>query len=1069
MSKLRFTCLGFIIALTFSQFTGTAQGDGEWSLITGPGFRDMNAITVLDNGFWFGAGGRLNNDAISSIMRSNDGGKNWHFRLDEVNAQLTDVVFISDSIGVMAGWDGTVYRTEDVGLSWTRIVLQGNLANRHYNSLSAVNGATIFAAGGNVSNDSIQTIMRSDDGGLTWNLVRDALAPILYDLEMLDQNNGYAVGGHSSIIKTVDGGSNWTEVAVPGTLGSRDFRDIHFRENDAWIVGGIPGIDSVQTVLRSDDGGESWASEWDSIGPMLYAIDFIEDRGFTAGDNGVIYYTANGGDDWNQVFISPMINDALRGLRDVVWIKNELATFSGADGKILRYEEIEITPPFVETGDAMLINSNSLLFSAKVNPQGFETTVVFEYGIDSLNLTDSIEIAQNPVNGTELQDVSALLEDVDSETTYYYRAIATNMHGTVSGATRSVFSGARPLVETGDATLLDPNSIRFSGSVNPNGFETTVVFKYGVDSLNLTDSIDIAQNPVNGTEIQDVSAVLTGIDTETTYYYRAVATNVHGTASGATRSIFIGIPPLVETGDATIINPNSIKFSGSVNPNGDETMVVFEYGTDSENLTDAIVVDQNPVNGTEWQDVSAVLMGINLDEAYYYRTVATNLYGTAEGAIRPVFPGNNPIPNWDFEEWDSVIISNLKEWGIFGAPDIVESYNGTNALKLQGVEDAGPAVIYQGNVGQMGPSGYIHFPYKPDSLTGYFNYNIQDGDIARIWIQLADNAGVKLVDTIYILSGNTDDEWTRLSLPIEYETDGMPDSLFILLTSTDVFGETNNESVMIVDDLIFSGADQGAIPNGDFEEVDQEELLMPVNWYSGRPAPDTAGAVLVRTSNSQHGNYALKLRNTERDWGRASLNMDASLEFPAFPIKYAFNTFSGYYSFRPASEHDSLAISIRVFQEGVTVGAGQVFISGENLEYKKFEIEINPFAEPFEPDSANISISLFGMERTPSYALIDNLFFDGVVSGTKDAIVQDQMLEIFPNPTDGQITIRVPETIEDSAELEIYSISGQPVLTRQIENLNKELSVNARSLGAGTYVAVLKYRTGVHVGLFVVL
>ena len=69
--------------------------------------------------------------------------------------------------------------------------------------------------------------------------------------------------------------------------------------------------------------------------------------------------------------------------------------------------------------------------------------------------------------------------------------------------------------------------------MNARGSQTAFAFEYGTTtgfgSLSTVDSAG------DGTAVQDVSLPLTGLSPGTTYLYRLVASNAHGTALGAVR------------------------------------------------------------------------------------------------------------------------------------------------------------------------------------------------------------------------------------------------------------------------------------------------------------------------------------------------------------------------------------------------------------------------------------------------------------------------------------------------------------------------------------------------------
>jgi hypothetical protein len=79
-------------------------------------------------------------------------------------------------------------------------------------------------------------------------------------------------------------------------------------------------------------------------------------------------------------------------------------------------------------------------------------------------------------------------------------------------------------------TAITSNSTRLQARVNPSGFPTTGIFLYGTstNSWNSTEQQDLGQ----GYDEFSVAADLSGLIPGTTYYFRAVATNIAGTTYG---------------------------------------------------------------------------------------------------------------------------------------------------------------------------------------------------------------------------------------------------------------------------------------------------------------------------------------------------------------------------------------------------------------------------------------------------------------------------------------------------------------------------------------------------------
>jgi len=92
-------------------------------------------------------------------------------------------------------------------------------------------------------------------------------------------------------------------------------------------------------------------------------------------------------------------------------------------------------------------------------------------------------------------------------------------------------SAAPPMVTTGPATSVTSSSAALTGTVNPNGAETTYYFQYGTTTGYGSTTTGIAAG--SGTTSVSASTSLTGLSSGTTYHYRLAAANGGGTAYGA--------------------------------------------------------------------------------------------------------------------------------------------------------------------------------------------------------------------------------------------------------------------------------------------------------------------------------------------------------------------------------------------------------------------------------------------------------------------------------------------------------------------------------------------------------
>lgn len=120
---------------------------------------------------------------------------------------------------------------------------------------------------------------------------------MLRSVYFTDPNTGYAAGVYGTIVKTVNAGNSWYELAsnFPYDLYAVQFTDS--------ITGYVTGAGGA--ILRTQDAGETWTFLSSNTTNDLYSLCFPEANiGYAIGDN--FYYneptqivkTFDGGDTW---------------------------------------------------------------------------------------------------------------------------------------------------------------------------------------------------------------------------------------------------------------------------------------------------------------------------------------------------------------------------------------------------------------------------------------------------------------------------------------------------------------------------------------------------------------------------------------------------------------------------------------------------------------------------------------------------------------------------------------------------------------------------------------------------
>jgi len=111
-------------------------------------------------------------------------------------------------------------------------------------------------------------------------------------------------------------------------------------------------------------------------------------------------------------------------------------------------------PPVATTNGAGDVDSDSATVAASVNPEGPETSYRFEYGPTDAYGSSTPNLGAGSGGGERA--VSARLNGLVDETTYYYRVVASNRHGTTYGTPQTLRT--MPLDTTLDAAPATPSN-----------------------------------------------------------------------------------------------------------------------------------------------------------------------------------------------------------------------------------------------------------------------------------------------------------------------------------------------------------------------------------------------------------------------------------------------------------------------------------------------------------------------------------------------------------------------------------------------------------------------------------
>ena len=224
----------------------------------------------------------------STTATSQDTGSSWDIFTDLVHEPwLRSADFPVGYMGFACGDDGSFYESIDAGGTWNALPVPASVDTVTFNDLDFLSNDIGYMVGGIrildsllLHSDSVQVILKTNDGGENWNIQHNVDGYWLKSVAFIDESTGIACGEKGTILRTTNGGTNWTEIAPPAGLEQRDFNEVLFLDDDTgFLVGGAytldtayTVIDSVQTILKTVNAGQSWSVVVDEAGSMLNAI-----------------------------------------------------------------------------------------------------------------------------------------------------------------------------------------------------------------------------------------------------------------------------------------------------------------------------------------------------------------------------------------------------------------------------------------------------------------------------------------------------------------------------------------------------------------------------------------------------------------------------------------------------------------------------------------------------------------------------------------------------------------------------------------------------------------------------
>jgi len=504
------------------------------------------------------------------------------------------------------------YATNGAGTAY------GNVTVPAAPSVTTTAGPTVSASdnsmatgGGNVTNEGGAAVTAR---GICW--IVGSTTPVITDAHTTDDSRS---GTFTSTMTGLDNNTTYYVRAyatnavgtVYGTYYSFATKNIPTLSTTMPSVSAAePGVGSSGGTISSDGGAVVTARGvcWSTVNALPDITDFHSSNGVGIG----AFTSTMAGLDMSKTYYVR------------AYATNPAGTAYGA-------VQTPVLPSLTTTaGPAVSATDNSVVISGGTitNEGGVAVTA---RGVCWNTGGSALTIDAHTTDGTRAGLFTSTITGLQNATTYYLRSYATNAVGTIYGNQVSVTTKSIPTVTTTapSVSTAEPGVGSSGGNVTADGGVAVTARGICWSATNPNPDINSTHSS-NGVGMGLFTGTMTGLDMSKTYYVRAYATNVAGTAYG---NALLPVTPVVTTSTAvSAVSDNSMAIGGG--------QVTIEGGASVTERgvcwitgsTTPVTTDAHTSDGARAGVFSSTLTGLVNGTTYYVRAYATNAMGTVYGA-----------------------------------------------------------------------------------------------------------------------------------------------------------------------------------------------------------------------------------------------------------------------------------------------------------------------------------------------------------------------------------------------------------------------------------------------------
>jgi hypothetical protein len=320
-------------------------------------------------------------------------------------------------------------------------------------------------------------------------------------------------------------------------------------------------------------------------------------------------------------------------------------------------------PPQIASFEVTEIHATRAFIQSSIHLANHETKWRVEYATSlngpwTIGASGTFTLAYENGDTAPEPEIQHLIPD----TNYYFREVAENAVGaaesetlelrTTAVSTPEIFqqycpngAGEEAIGEESISGIRVNNyicraattttSINVESQIETNGVETEYRFEYATEKGGPWVLVPSASGSVTVAEdFAQPRAHLSGLEPETAYYIRVVATSAEGKV---TKEVHTGTssvkPEAFSSGSFSSVSGTSVRLEGSIYPGTDETRWRFEYATSEGGAFKPVPGASGTISGAqaneEQQPVEGYLTGLDPSTVYYVRVFAENMNGSS--------------------------------------------------------------------------------------------------------------------------------------------------------------------------------------------------------------------------------------------------------------------------------------------------------------------------------------------------------------------------------------------------------------------------------------------------------